>query len=284
MMKRESGVSPVIGVMLMIVVTLIIAAIVAALAGGLGSEKKAGPSVSLGYQLKYTDGISPPSPYVKLSITCTNSAGSTYVSKTSPYVGGLGTTINGVKVSGTPNVGLNKDGLIFTNNGGDAIDLKDLQMDVRASDLNTIVDYSSTKANVPFAGSSSSTYCSSGGTISAISGSNAWSGYTTTEIEQMMPSKYFYKISATGLDLDDTIIRPGDSFIWLVDNNGQYGAISGSSVTNTQIARDWGIKDTNGYGGSESFAIERGTDSSWELSDKPSGEVLAKGDFEFPNT
>lgn len=45
--KKESGVSPVIGVLLMLVVTLIIAAVVSGFAGGLVSNQKAAPSASL---------------------------------------------------------------------------------------------------------------------------------------------------------------------------------------------------------------------------------------------
>lgn len=42
--RTDSGVSPVIGVMLMIVVTIIIAAIVSAFAGGMGSDQKKSPN------------------------------------------------------------------------------------------------------------------------------------------------------------------------------------------------------------------------------------------------
>lgn len=45
--KKEEGVSPVIGVLLMLVVTIIIAAVVSGFAGGLVSGQKAAPSASL---------------------------------------------------------------------------------------------------------------------------------------------------------------------------------------------------------------------------------------------
>ena len=45
--KKEDAVSPVIGVMLMLVVTIVIAAVVAAFAGGLATETEAAPVVVL---------------------------------------------------------------------------------------------------------------------------------------------------------------------------------------------------------------------------------------------
>jgi len=46
-LKNDEGVSPVVGVMLMLVVTIIIAAVVASFASGLGSTSDAAPTVSL---------------------------------------------------------------------------------------------------------------------------------------------------------------------------------------------------------------------------------------------
>ncbi|HJJ48536.1 MAG TPA: type IV pilin N-terminal domain-containing protein [Methanocorpusculum sp.] len=43
--RKESAVSPVVGVMLMLVVTIIIAGVVAAFAGGLGSTEKTAPTI-----------------------------------------------------------------------------------------------------------------------------------------------------------------------------------------------------------------------------------------------
>ena len=45
--KKEDAVSPVIGVMLMLVVTIVIAAVVAAFAGGLGSDFEMAPTAAL---------------------------------------------------------------------------------------------------------------------------------------------------------------------------------------------------------------------------------------------
>lgn len=52
---REDGVSPVVGVMLMLVVTIIIAAMVASFTGGLAGEQKAAPQVT--FDVSYTASI-----------------------------------------------------------------------------------------------------------------------------------------------------------------------------------------------------------------------------------
>jgi len=53
--KKEDAVSPVIGVMLMLVVTIVIAAVVAAFAGGLGSDVERAPTAALDLDV-YSDG------------------------------------------------------------------------------------------------------------------------------------------------------------------------------------------------------------------------------------
>ena len=53
--KKEDAVSPVIGVMLMLVVTIVIAAVVAAFAGGLGSDVEMAPTAALNIDV-YADG------------------------------------------------------------------------------------------------------------------------------------------------------------------------------------------------------------------------------------
>ena len=53
--KKEDAVSPVIGVMLMLVVTIVIAAVVAAFAGGLGSDVEMAPTAALNIDV-YSDG------------------------------------------------------------------------------------------------------------------------------------------------------------------------------------------------------------------------------------
>ncbi len=51
--SNEHAVSPVVGVMLMLVVTIIIAAVVSAFAGGLGGSQQKAPQASIDVQIKY---------------------------------------------------------------------------------------------------------------------------------------------------------------------------------------------------------------------------------------
>jgi archaeal type IV pilus assembly protein PilA len=55
--RNDYAVSPVVGVMLMLVVTIIIAAIVSAFAGGMGSSQKTAPQVTFKAEYSVTDGM-----------------------------------------------------------------------------------------------------------------------------------------------------------------------------------------------------------------------------------
>lgn len=55
--NHEDGVSPVVGVMLMLVVTIIIAAVVSAFAGGMGSSQSKTPQVSLSAEYSISNGM-----------------------------------------------------------------------------------------------------------------------------------------------------------------------------------------------------------------------------------
>jgi len=55
--KKDNAVSPVVGVMLMLVVTIVLAALVAAFAGGLGSSTEATPVVTLTADASRTSGL-----------------------------------------------------------------------------------------------------------------------------------------------------------------------------------------------------------------------------------
>ncbi len=97
--KREDAVSPVIGVMLMIVVTIIIAAVVSAFAGDLssGSEKKTTPVASIQCQImkpddtdavltmKHLSGDAIDTKYVRIIVSYTDSAGTPHQKRTSGY-------------------------------------------------------------------------------------------------------------------------------------------------------------------------------------------------------
>lgn len=102
--NSEEAVSPVIGVMLMIVVTVIIAGIVSAFAGGYANEDKKAPTAVI--SCKYMP--------------------ATGVSSTSKYFSG---TIN----SGTP-IAIPYGGLLFTHEGGDYLDLENTYLVVSSGD------------------------------------------------------------------------------------------------------------------------------------------------------
>jgi len=55
--SRDAAVSPVVGVMLMLVVTILIAALVSAFAGGLGETKDNTPMVTFKADLSVEDGL-----------------------------------------------------------------------------------------------------------------------------------------------------------------------------------------------------------------------------------
>ena len=55
--KKEDAVSPIVGVMLMLVATIIVAAIVAAFAGGLASDTDASPNIIISGTYSQSDGL-----------------------------------------------------------------------------------------------------------------------------------------------------------------------------------------------------------------------------------
>ncbi|EHQ36386.1 type IV pilin N-terminal domain-containing protein [Methanoplanus limicola] len=55
--KNEEAVSPVVGVMLMLVVTIIIAAVVSAYAGGIGSTQQMAPQAAIAVEYSVADGM-----------------------------------------------------------------------------------------------------------------------------------------------------------------------------------------------------------------------------------
>lgn len=55
--KHDDAVSPVVGVMLMLVVTIIIAAVVSAYAGGMGSGTKKAPQATISAEFSQSDGM-----------------------------------------------------------------------------------------------------------------------------------------------------------------------------------------------------------------------------------
>ncbi|MCQ2355497.1 MAG: type IV pilin N-terminal domain-containing protein [Methanocorpusculum sp.] len=103
---REDGVSPVVGVMLMLVVTIIIAAMVASFTGGLAGEQKA-------------------TPQVKLDVSYTASIIDTDKTNTEPDY----------KAGYKPN-----NGLTFRLLGGDSFRLKDIAVQLKSGDATITFD------------------------------------------------------------------------------------------------------------------------------------------------
>lgn len=306
MKKKKDGfiteaVSPVIGIMLMLVVTIIIAAVVSGFAGDMGLDKKTGPSVVLSEPAMEfsTEGATTES--ITLDYTYYTTSYEYY------YEDGYEEENNDPGSSSTKNVGtltlLTDDGdpygLVFTHEGGDPIDLKDLQMGFSSNDLGIAVDYNSVRAGVPtnsasgnpdrsaYVGLNTSDVYEEGEQgsdyyyyyekESTLTGIDVSGGYSLDEFyelydqiksgessEGLIEPRYFYKINPeTG---DDTIIRTGDQFEVAMD---------GTPVR-------WSIQAYND-GIYQSFYIEAGSGAEWILSHRPSGQILARGDLVYPD-
>ena len=96
--NNEFAVSPVVGVMLMLVVTIIIAAVVSAFAGGMASSEKKVPQATLSSSVNLGDGIQ-----------------GTFVSNAAGYTYPAGYTCE-------------NNYILFEHNGGDSFDLTDIEV------------------------------------------------------------------------------------------------------------------------------------------------------------
>lgn len=306
MTRNESAVSPVIGVMLMIVVTIIVAAVVSAFASSTDMTKRVGPSANLGSEILYSTtgqivsaSWNTPDQYHEAqhddgglncneifndvcqawydthAVQCDESYNNYYgwgpdgessiyymndTYYTDPNTGCISGSVDIPAYYDDPYSKtklINKDGLLFTNNGGDPINLKDLEMTVRYYNLASTVYYSDTK-NYGF------TIPSDGlNIVGSVDEFNS------------VGNKYFVKVNATSSD--DTIIRPGDQFMFLVDHldsqnqfNPTYWALSSK-------------RSDGSYGASMGIPTKTGQ-TEWWLTHSPSGTTLAHGKFEIPNT
>ncbi len=320
MTQNENAVSPVIGVMLMIVVTIIIAAIVSAFAGNTDMAKRSGPVTTLSEETMFStvpqyagawatistfhaavhnDAVVQPeqcydaTPGYTVDCTGDDPSCNSYCDSNpdgwdAPVCSGGTLTVDPVDAYCTPakiiipaldiaaytsdsSCGIklltNKDGLLVTSEGGDPIDLKDLEFGIRYYDLETVVTGTGVKAqNYKYTldelESQVETCIASSG---ATADSTITRGESTAEEWAAANDKrYFRKVGATGTD--DTIIRPGDQFMILVDHNQE-----------SDIApRQWALN-------SVSIDTQSG-ETEWWLNHKPSGTTLSKGMFKFPNT
>ena len=102
--NTEFSVSPVVGVMLMLVVTIIIAAVVSAFAGGMASSEKKVPQATFSSSVNLGDGIE-----------------GTYVSSTAGYTYPAGYTCE-------------NNYILFEHKGGDSFDLSDIEVVLQNGD------------------------------------------------------------------------------------------------------------------------------------------------------
>lgn len=116
-MKRmnDAAVSPVVGVMLMLVVTIIIAAVVSAFAGGLSSDQSKAPQATL---------------------TCT------------PVIQGIGDTNTTNWVSDYPEGFKADNGLLFEHKGGDSFALGEIQIQLQSQDTTITLSKADTLAAI----------------------------------------------------------------------------------------------------------------------------------------
>jgi len=270
---NDRAVSPVIGVMLMLVVTIVVAAVVSGLASDMGGlDGKTGPNVILDSRMDLeSSGIT------VLYELVTSDPEMWWLPPPEPA--GFATQTLDIPTGGPRD----PHGLIFTSLGGDAFDLKDLQMSVSSNNLAAQIDYNSIRDQVP----------SSLPTLSTVVGGNIVAsvtvltpGYSEADVRNLLAAltledyqeyitsmdRYFVKIDPE--TADDTIIRPGDQFQFITDPPSGLTGLG---------AKEWTIKCKND-GVTAGFRMERGSGSEWVLSHKPSGAVLAKGAFEFPDT
>ena len=279
---NDRAVSPVIGVMLMLVVTIVVAAVVSGLASDMGGlDGKTGPKVILDSRMDLeSSGIT--------ILYELESVSAPWLPPPEPR--GFSTLTLDIPTGGPRD----PHGLIFTSLGGDALDLKDLQMSVSSNNLATQIDYNSIRNQaIP---SELPQFIAPGEEFGAgrmvKSVTVLTPGYTKEDVRNLLISltledyqeyitsmdRYFIKIDPE--TADDTIIRPGDQFQFITDPP------SGDPRFGTSLAsKEWTIRSKNyEFKESEGFRIERGSGSEWVLSHKPSGAVLAKGAFEFPDT
>lgn len=272
MERTDDAVSPVIGVMLMLVVTVIIAAVVSGFAGDMGLGKKAGPNVVLSGPVLDFDSNATPGELIDIK---TYAKYDNYPNRPESWLQDANYIVR------LPSTVTDQHGLTFTHQGGDPIDLKDLQMEFSTGDLGIMVDYNSQRAQVQSSEPFELKY-EVGDTFESPRGPRTVTRITITyrdhpddeaptldELNELLEncphSGYFVKISPE--TPDDTIIRTGDQFkVYTDDTTGD----------------NWAIACYND-GHYESMGIESGTGNKWTLSHKPSGQILAQGDLNFPD-
>ena len=192
--KNEDGVSPVVGVMLMLVVTIVIAAMVSAFAGGLGSSQEKVPQASVTPKEVILKGVVDTDPSTSMTHT---------------FGQGLTRPDQG---AGNPAADIY---IIFQHNGGDPLNLDRVEIHLgklSEPQVGTLISRALTPQNGPDLVASQTTNGATIGIKSQLSGysqlnSTGWPVGWDKYLE-----KYPEKTS--------TIVAPGDQFVLHAD----YGA------------------------------------------------------------
>jgi len=184
---RDSAVSPVVGVMLMLVVTIIIAAVVSAFAGGLGGSQVKTPVATIVADEFHVGGT-----YDLMNQTT-----------------GFG---KGVPAPRTPSSGATEVYILFEHKGGDPINLANIELKV--SSLQKPAEKSTiSNVNTPLTNANASIL---GGDATGIGDKSLIAGFSKDW------SKYMERYPDHG-----TIVQPGGKFVVHADYVANYkGAVS----------------------------------------------------------
>jgi FlaG/FlaF family flagellin (archaellin) len=188
--KRDEAVSPVVGVMLMLVVTIIIAAVVSGFAGGLSGENQKAPQASIIATDFEVKGI--------IDSNANNGYGQ-----------GLARPDQGTGAAADIYV-------VFEHMGGDSLNLDSIEVHLgKLSE--TQVGSLISRALVPQEGTGMTTSQGDFGTIGNKSLMSGWSGEVYDDSENQIGwQEYLEKYP----DRDSVVIKPGDRFVLHAD----YGA------------------------------------------------------------
>lgn len=245
--KKDSAVSPVVGVLLMLVVTIIIAAIVSGFAGGLAGSQQKVPQASVTATEFVINGVR-------------DTVASEFPSS-GPPVNAWGQGL------WRPDVGASNAAadiyVIFQHNGGDAFNLDKVEIylsKLSEPQLGTVISRSLTPQPGPDLNTSQGHF----GTIGDKTLLTSWSRFNSTGA-QVGWNKYLSKYT----DYTSTVITPGDKFVLHAD----YGARDASG--NKQIA--W-LKD----GGNYPFPIKQGDVLTYDLIDSNSKKIITSGQILVP--
>jgi hypothetical protein len=327
-MKEESAVSPVIGVMLMMVVTIVIAAIVSGLAGDLGDiGAKTGPTLTLSDPVMDVTATAPTTNNYNFKYRADQSYDRYKKNADGVYeYDKNGSNVNvqlcSIEIPVLEDTG-DYYGLIFTSLGGDAFDIKNLQVTISSNNLAVTADYDSTRKvfrdRTTLIISSSALETAgllddSTGLPTVTTGDSfAYTKYSGSNDKY----RYEYNVAITGLEYGngtscsaDDLEAAYEDYLESVNGRSYLGCFhkidpesTGDTIIRpgdsfeialdscrinaggnpTNSARDFGFSVINN-GIIEGVGIERGDGNEWVISHKPSGAILASGPFEFTDT